>query len=139
MSAGRTTVRHHLADPDRVFFDFDAAAPGGRGGAGVRLDPARQLASIDGMHRNALLPPRSTGGLVADGLRQTGVPRPAILEAFNVEPGTAAALRAGGTGQVTRVGNVLADAAVALGGTVARWEPVPDGNAWHLRVHIAYP
>jgi hypothetical protein len=126
-------------DPDRLFFDFDTAAPGGRGGASIRLDPARGLASIDGVHKNVSLPPRSTGGLLADGLRQTGMPKPAILEGFNVERSTAAALSAGGTGPGTRIGNLLEDAAGALGGTVTRWEPVLDGNLWHLRVHVTYP
>jgi hypothetical protein len=97
------------------------------------------LASIDGVHKNVRLPPRSTGGLLADGLRQTGMPKPAVIEAFNVERSTAAALSAGGTGQGTRIGNMLEDAARALGGMVARWEPVPGGNLWHLRVHITYP
>jgi hypothetical protein len=122
-----------------LFFDFDPAAPGGRGGASVRLDPTRGLASIDGVHKNVSLPPRSTGGLLADGLHQTGMPKPAILEAFNVERSAAVALSIGGTGQGTRIGNLLEDAAGALGGTVARWEPVLDGNLWHLRVHITYP
>jgi hypothetical protein len=67
------------------------------------------------------------------------MPKPAILEAFNVERSTAAALSAGGTGQGTRLGNMLEDAAGALGGTVARWQPLLDGNLWHLRVHITYP
>jgi hypothetical protein len=132
-------VRRSPTDPNRLFFDFDPAAPGGRGGASVRLDPTRGLASIDGVHKNVRLPPRSTGGLLADGLRQAGMPKPAILEAFNVERGTAAELSAGGTGQGTRIGNLLEDAAAALGGTVIRWEPVPDGSLWHLRVHVAHP
>jgi hypothetical protein len=67
------------------------------------------------------------------------MPKPAILEAFNVERGTAAALSAGGAGRGTRVGNLLEDAATALGGTVIRWEPVADASLWHLRVHLAYP
>ena len=33
--------------------DFDAAAPGGRGGASVRLDPDQRLASIDGVHKKS--------------------------------------------------------------------------------------
>jgi hypothetical protein len=135
----RVTVRQSPTDPNRLFFDFDPAGLGGRGGASVRLDPARGLASIDGVHKNARLPPRSTGGLLADGFRQAGMPKPAILEAFNVERSTVAALSAGGTGQGTRIGNLLEDAATALAGTVVRWEPVPDGSLWHLRVHIAYP
>jgi hypothetical protein len=67
------------------------------------------------------------------------MPKPAILEAFNVERSTAAALSAGETGQGTRIGNMLEDAVKALGGAVARWEPVLDGNLWHLRAHITYP
>jgi hypothetical protein len=122
-----------------LFFDFDPAAPGGRGGASVRLDPTGGLVSIDGVHKNVHLPPRSTGGLLADGLRQAGMPRPAIIEGFNVERSTAATLSAGGTGPGTRIGNLLEDATAALAGTVTRWEPVRDGNLWHLRVHIAYP
>jgi hypothetical protein len=48
-------------------------------------------------------------------------------------------LSAGGTGQGTRIGNLLEDAAAALGGTVIRWEPMPGGGLWHLRIHVAYP
>src|SRR5437763_15840785 len=92
----RVGVRQSPTDPNRLFFDFDPAAPGGRGGASVRLDPAQGLASIDGVHKNVSLPPRSTGGLLADGFRQTGMPKPAILEGFNVERSRAAALGAGG-------------------------------------------
>lgn len=133
------SVRQSPTDPNRLYFDFDTAAPGGQGGASVRLDPTRALASIDGVHRNVSLPPRSTGGLLADGLRQAGMPKPAILEGFNTERSTAAALSAGGTGQGTRIGNLLEDAARTLGGTVTRWEPILDGNIWHLRAHITYP
>jgi hypothetical protein len=126
-------------DANRLFFDFDAAAPGGRGGASVRLDPGQGLASIDGVHKNVRLPPRSTGGLLAEGLLQFSMPNPAILEAFNVERTAAAALNAGGTGQGTLIGNMLEDAAGALGGAVTRWEPIKDGPVWRLRVHIVYP
>jgi hypothetical protein len=89
--------------------------------------------------KNVLLPPGSTGGLLADGLRQSIMPAPAILEAFNVEKTTASALASGGTGQGTRIGIMLEEAAAALGGAVTQWEPVKDGNAWHLRIHISYP
>lgn len=133
------TVRQSPTDPNRLFFDFDAAAPGGRGGASVRLDPDQGMASIDGVHKNTGLPPRSTGGLLADGLQQSGMPKPAILEGFNVEKSTAAALQGGGTGQGTLIGNMLEDAARACGGTVTRWEAIKDGNIWHLRVHVSYP
>lgn len=105
----------------------------------MRLVPDQQLVSIDGVHKNTALPPRSTGGLIAEGLGRTVLPRPAILEAYNVERGTAAALAAGGTGRGTRIGNMLEDAVAALGGTVVRWEPVPDGQVWHLRIHVTYP
>ena len=67
------------------------------------------------------------------------MPQPAILEGFNVEKNTASALGTGGNGQGTRIGNMLEDAAQALGGTVTQWEPIKDGNCWHLRVHISYP
>jgi hypothetical protein len=110
-----------------------------RGGASVHLDPSQGLVSIDGVHKNVKLPPRSTGGLVAEGLQQVGVPAPAILEAYNVERNTAAALAAGGDGQGTLLGNMLEDAAAALGATVTRREPIRDGNAWHLRVHLSFP
>jgi hypothetical protein len=119
----RVTVRQSPTDANRLFLDFDPAAPGGRGGASVRLDPGQGLASLDGVHKNVRLPPRSTGGLLAEGLQQSGMPRPAILEGFNVERSTAAALAAGGNGQGTLLGNMLEDAARALGGTVTRWEP----------------
>lgn len=132
-------IRQNTADLDRFFFDFDAAAPGGRGGASVRLDFAQGLASIDGIHRNAKLPPRSTGVLVAEGLRQAGMPKPAVFEAFNVTKSTAAVLEAGGDGQRTVIGNMLEDAALALGGVVAQWEPVKDGAVWHLRIQLSFP
>lgn len=135
----RVTVRQSPTDPNRLFFDFDPAAPSGRGGASVRLDPAQGVASIDSVHKNGKLPSRSTGGLLADGLRQGGMPKPAVLEAWNVEPTTAAVLGLGGTGQGTLIGNMLEDAVRALGGSVARWEPVQAGVTWHLRVHITYP
>lgn len=67
------------------------------------------------------------------------MPTPAILEGFNVEKATAAILGSGGTGQGTLLGHMLDDTAKALGGTVTRWEPIQDGNIWHLRVHISYP
>lgn len=98
MSPVRVTVRPDPTDPLRFYFDFDPVAPGGRGGASIRLDPDIGLVSIDGVHKNSLLPPRSTGGVVADGLLQTFLPRPTILEAYNVERTTAATLTAGGTG-----------------------------------------
>ena len=67
------------------------------------------------------------------------MPKPAIIEGFNVDRNTASALAAGGTGGGTRIGNVLEVAAGDLGGTVTRWEPIRDGSIWHLRVHIRYP
>ena len=68
------------------------------------------------------------------------MPSPAILEAYNVtEPLTEADLKAGGSGQATVIGNMLADTAMALGGTVAHWQPVWDGSTHHLRVHVVYP
>ena len=135
----RTTVRRSPSDPNRLLLDFNAAAPGGRGGASVLLDPGRGLASIDGVYRNSALPPHSTGGLIADGLRQAGMTRPTIIEGYNVEVGTATALHSGGTGQGTLIGNLLSDVAAALGGSVTRWEPLRDGGVWHLRVHVSYP
>jgi hypothetical protein len=125
--------------PRRWYFNFDAAAPGGLEGAGVLLDPVQGLASIDGVHKNRKLPRRSTGGLLADGLRQIGMPRPLILEAYNVERSTRAVLAAGGTGQGTLLGNLLEDTAAALGSTVVRWEAIPVGNYYHLRAHLVYP
>lgn len=133
----RVTVRRSPADPNRLYFDFDAAAPGGRGGASVRIDSAHRLASVDSIHKNGLLPPRSTGGLLAEGLRLAGAATPVILEGYNVERVTAATLAAGGDGRGTPVGNLLADAAAALGRVVIRWEPIPDGSAWHLRLHLS--
>jgi hypothetical protein len=135
----RCTVRQHPNDPQRWFFDFDAAAAGGRGGASLRIDAAAGLVSIDGVRKNSRLPTRSTGGLLADGLKQIGVLQPVILEGYNVERTTAAALAHGASGQGTLIGNMLEDIAVLLGGSVRRWEPIQDGNAWHLRIHITYP
>lgn len=133
------TVRRHPNDPSRWFFDFDAAAPGGRGGASLRFDLAIGLVSIDGIRKNSLLPPRSTGGLIAEGLTQIGILQPAILEAYNVERWTATVLSSGGIGQGTLLGNMLSDCATALGATITRWEPIQDGNAWHLRTYVIYP
>lgn len=135
----RCTIRQHPNDPQRWFFDFDTAAPGGRGGASLRLDVAASLVSIDGVSKNNRLPPRSTGSLLADGLQQVGTLKPAILEGYNVERATATALTNGASGQGTLIGNMLEDLAVVLGGSVSRWEPISDGNAWHLRAHVAYP
>lgn len=126
-------------DSNRLFFDLDPAAPGGRGGASIRLGPAQGLASIDGIHKNVNLPPRTTGRLLAEGLRQSMMPRPTIIEGFNVEKTTAIRLDAGGSGQNTRVGNMLENAAGALGGTVLRWEPIRQGTIWNLRAHLTYP
>lgn len=135
----RCTVRQHLNDPQRWFLDFDTAAPGGRGGASLRLDAATGLVSIDGVRKNRLLPPRSTGGLLADGLKQIRMLQPAILEGYNVERTTATALANGANGQGTLIGNMLDDLAADLGGSVSRWEPIQDGNAWHLRAYVTYP
>jgi hypothetical protein len=67
------------------------------------------------------------------------MPKPAVLEGYNVEKRTAIALAAGSNGQGTLIGNMLEDAAKALGGTVTRWESIKAGTIWHLRVHISYP
>jgi hypothetical protein len=77
--------------------------------------------------------------LLADGLKQIGLPQPVILEGYNVEKSTHNALAAGSNGQGTLIGNTLEDTAKALGGTVVRWEPIPDANCYHLRVHLSYP
>ncbi len=102
------------------------------------LDPAQHLISIDGVHKNLNLR-RATGELLAEGVTQTAVPRPTILEGYNVEKSTAGVLAAGGNGQGTRIGTMLNDLATALGGTLTLWEPIRDGTIWHLRAHIAYP
>ena len=138
-SGGGCTVRQNPHDPARWFFDFDAAAPGGGGGASLRLDPAAGLASIDGVRKNIHLPSRSTGRLLAEGLKQAAMPQPRVLEAYNVERTTAAALANGGSGLGTLIGNTLEDTAAALNGTITHWEPIQDGNAWHLRAHVTYP
>ena len=132
-------VRQSSLGPDHWLFDFDGAAPGGGGGASVYLDPARAWASIDGVHKNVLLPKRSTGRLLADGLAQVGMAQPAVVEAYNVERTTRVVLAAGGDGKGTVIGNMLEDTVTALGGTVLRWVPVHDGNAFHLQVWITYP
>lgn len=135
----RCSVRQSRHDPNRWFFDFDAAAPGGRGGGSVLLDPALGLASIDSIRKNVFLPRRSSGALLAEVLILTGMARPAIVEVYNVERTTRQALSAGGNGQGTLLGNFLEDTAKALGGVITRWEAIPDGGAFHLRVHVAYP
>lgn len=136
---GRCSVRQSLLNVNRWFFDFDQAAVGGKGGASVLLDTAQGLASVDGVHRNDLLPKRSTGSLLAEGMALVGMPRPAIVEAYNVDKKTVAVLATGGNGQGTVLGNMLEDAAKALGATILRWEPVPDGKRFHLRIHVRYP
>lgn len=103
------------------------------------FDPRQGMASIDGVHKNVLLPKRSTGELVAAGLVQTSMPQPSILEGYNVERGTKVVLIAGGDGRGTLIGNFLEDAAKALGGTILRWETIRNGGAFHLRVHVSYP
>jgi hypothetical protein len=67
------------------------------------------------------------------------MPKPAIIEAFNVEISTALVLDTGGTGRGTRMGELLADRAKALGWTITQWEPIKDGQIWRLRIHISYP
>jgi hypothetical protein len=62
------------------------------------------------------------------------MPKPSVLEAYNVERTTAAALANGDSGQGTLLGNMLEDVATTLGGFVARWEPIKDGNVW-VTVH----
>ena len=132
-------MRQSPHNSKRWFFDFDAAAPGGQGGAGVLVDPGSGLVSIDGVYKNIRLPRRSTGRLLADGLRQVGLPRPTILEMYNVETTTYMALAAGSNGQGTLLGNSLVDTAAALGGTIIGWEPILDANCYHLRIHVVYP
>ena len=119
-------------------FDFDRASPGGEGGAGIWLDLSIGLASIAAVVANLQLPSRSTGGLIAEGLQLTPLTRPTILEAFSVEATTREALRRGGEGPGTLLGNLLEDLAVALSGTIIRWEPIAEGKYYHLRVHLTY-
>ncbi len=121
-----------------MMFDFDAASPGGKGGANVLFDPSQGLVLLDGVHKNVFLR-RCTGSLIADYLRQIGFSHPAVLELYNVEKRTSAVLASGGDGQGTLIGNMLQNAGQDLGGTVVRWDPVPDGNIYHLRVHVVYP
>jgi len=61
------------------------------------------------------------------------MPKPIVLEAYNVEKTTSAALAAGGNGRGKLLGNLLEDTAKALGGTIRHWEPVQDGSNFHLR------
>lgn len=132
-------ARQSAHDPNRWFLDFDAAAPGGLGGGSILLDPARRLVSIDSVRRNDFLPRRSTGRLMAASIVQAGMPAPAILEAYNVERSTAAALAAGSDGSDTPLGRFLGRVAIALGGVVVRWEPIPIGRDFHLWAHVEYP
>jgi len=76
---------------------------------------------------------------MAEGLQQVGMLRPKILEAYNVEKTTRATLAAGGTGQGTRIGNLLEDTVRALGGAIVHWEPFKAGSRYDLRVHVSYP
>jgi hypothetical protein len=136
---GRCSAQQSPLIPNRWYLDFDKACPSGKGGAGILVDPVLGLASIDGVHRNDLLPRRSTGGLLAEGLVLVGMPQPSILEAYNVDKSTFAALIAGGDGHGTLLGNLLSDTVTALGGSITRWDPVPDGGTYHLRVQVTYP
>lgn len=138
-SGPRVIVRVNPSDPNRLYFDFGLAAPGGKGGASILVKPVLGIVSIDGVHKNTKMPPRSTGALIAEGLLLAGVLRPNILEAFNVETTAANDLAAGGDGQGTRIGYMLHDVVTSLGGAIFRWEPVQDSTAWHLRVHVVYP
>ena len=97
------------------------------------------MASIDGVYKNVLLPKRSTGALIANGLQQAGMSKPLTLEAYNVEKSTLASLAGGGNGSGTLLGKLLDDTARGLGGTIIRWEPVKVGSTFHLRVHVSYP
>ena len=135
----RVLVRQNQSNANRFLFDFDLAAPGGRGGASVKFDPSYNLVSIDSVHKNVLLRRRSTGRLLAEGLGQTPFSKPAILEAYNVERTTANNLAAGGDGRATLIGNLLEDTTAGLGGSILYWMPVPAGGVWHLRVFISYP
>ena len=135
----RCSVRPSVVVPGVWIFDFDAAAPGGKGGATVLPDQGQGLASITFVRKNRFLR-RQSGQLLAEGLHKIGMPRPSILEAHNVrEPSTRAALAAGGRGQGTLLGNTLADTAAALGATIDRWESVWDGSTYHIRAHVSYP
>jgi hypothetical protein len=135
----RCVVRQSILHKDAWIFEFDPASPGGRGGCAVALVIATELASISGVHRNDHLSRRSTGGLIAEELGQTPLPRPKVLEAYNVEETTACRLMAGEDGQGTLLGNTLEDTAKSLGAKIERWETVPDIGAIHLRVHLSYP
>ena len=135
----RLRCRVRQLSPFVWLFDFDLASPGGMGGASIALEHSTGLASIAGVHRNARLPQRSTGQLLAEGLDQTTLPRPTILEAYNVERVTRYNLINGGNGAGTLLGNLLEDTANALGAIIIRWEPVAVGTVWHLRVHLLYP
>jgi hypothetical protein len=65
------------------------------------------------------------------------MPKPSILEGFNVERDTVSPLIAGGIRSGTRIRNLLDDTAIALGGFVVRWEPIQDGTIWHLRAYLS--
>lgn len=135
----RVAVRTSATNANRFFFDFDLAAPGGRGGASLLIDGSQRLVSIDGVHKNRLAPPRSTGGLITEGLGRTGITHPLILEGYNVDKTTTAVLNSGSSGIGTLIGNLLADVAEALGAEILRWESEREGGTWHLRIHLSYP
>jgi hypothetical protein len=108
-------------DPKKWIFDFDPAAPGGGGGASVLVDQHQGLASFDGIHRNVLLPRRSTGSLFAEGLQIAGMPKPSVVEAYNViERSTRLAILSGRDGTGTVIGNLLEDIVRALGGIITK-------------------
>lgn len=138
-SGKRFTIRQRVHNPASWLLDFDPAAPGGRGGGSLLVDIDQGFATISGVHKNVLLPQRSTGGLLAEALEQIGLSQPRVLESYNVDKRTLAALIAGRDGQGTPAGYLLENTVKALGGVILQWEPERDIAAYNLRVHIVYP
>ena len=127
-------------NPNRWWLDFDELAAGGGGGGSLLLDATNGVASIDSVRRNDFLPRRSTARLVAESLRIAGLPRPAVIEGYNVSHRpTLAAIRAGSDGRATLVGRFLERVANVLGGTIVRWEAVPNYGSFDLRLYLTYP
>ncbi len=65
--------------------------------------------------------------------------RPVVLEGYNVEKSTSAALKSGSTGEGTRIGYLIANVAKALRADIVRWESEREGEIWHLRIYLSYP
>jgi hypothetical protein len=132
-------IQQDAINPRRWYLDFDAAAPGGLGGACLLLDLANSFVSIDGVHRNELMPKYSTGKLLGEGLTRVGMPMPTVVELYNIqEPLTLAALGKGTEVSGTVCGRMISALAKALGGSVRFCELIQDEDTVHIWAHLSF-